>query len=276
MEFAASATSVPDQDDATAAVTDSAAATGPAQDDAATDTAAAPEPAQDDAAAAAAPAAAARAAPLRASEKIALATELKDAGNALFKAGDYKRATSKYVERVLLLLLLLVLLLGCATAAPATTAPSPTWYHYSDPAINQPTSLSLRYTLDRCQFGAPLASNQLIQKKVADATTEIALGMQASLQVGRLMDKGHHSNEMISLVKRNNCGKALDIARACRDMLGGNGIVDEYHVMRHSTNLETVNTYEGTHDVHALIIGRGITGIPAFVPGNSTYIKGNQ
>ena len=102
---------------------------------------------------------------------------------------------------------------------------------------------------------------------MADATTEIALGMQASLQVGRLMDKGHHSNEMISLVKRNNCGKALDIARACRDMLGGNGIVDEYHVMRHSTNLETVNTYEGTHDIHALILGKAITGIPAFKSG---------
>jgi glutaryl-CoA dehydrogenase len=121
-----------------------------------------------------------------------------------------------------------------------------------------------RYTMDRVQFGRPLAQNQLIQKKLADMQTEIALGLQACLRVGRLMDEGQAVPEMISLIKRNNCGKALDIARLSRDMHGGNGIHDEYHVIRHMINLETVNTYEGTHDVHALILGRAITGLQAF------------
>jgi glutaryl-CoA dehydrogenase len=121
-----------------------------------------------------------------------------------------------------------------------------------------------QYTVDRKQFKRPLAATQLVQKKLADAQTEIALGLQASLRVGRLMDQGKMAPEMISIVKRNNCGKALDIARICRDMHGGNGIQIEYHVMRHLVNLETVNTYEGTHDVHALILGRAITGIQAF------------
>ncbi len=121
-----------------------------------------------------------------------------------------------------------------------------------------------RYTLDRHQFKRPLAATQLIQKKLADMQTGIALGLQASLRVGRLMDEGRMAPEMISLIKRNNCGVALDIARMSRDMHGGNGITAEYHVMRHSQNLETVNTYEGTHDVHALILGRAITGIQAF------------
>ncbi|TMW63600.1 hypothetical protein Poli38472_002541 [Pythium oligandrum] len=127
-------------------------------------------------------------------------------------------------------------------------------------------SIARQYTLDRSQFGAPLAANQLIQKKLADMSTEIALGLQGSLQVGRLLDAGQAPVELISLVKRNSCGKALDIARAARDMLGGNGLSDEYHVVRHSINLEAVNTYEGTHDIHALILGRAITDIPAFVP----------
>ena len=121
-----------------------------------------------------------------------------------------------------------------------------------------------QYGLDRHQFGKPLAANQLYQKKLADMQTDIALGLQASLQVGRLMDAGKFAPEMISIVKRNNVGKALDIARAARDMHGGNGISDEYQVMRHMVNLETVNTYEGAHDVHALILGRAITGIAAF------------
>jgi alkylation response protein AidB-like acyl-CoA dehydrogenase len=112
-----------------------------------------------------------------------------------------------------------------------------------------------QYTLDRKMFGRPLANTQLIQKKLADMQTEIALGLNAALRVGRLFDEGKVAPEMISLVKRNNCGKALDIARVSRDMHGGNGIVDEYHVIRHVMNLETVNTYEGTHDVHALILG---------------------
>jgi len=120
------------------------------------------------------------------------------------------------------------------------------------------------YTLDRKQFGRPLAANQLMQKKMADALTEINLGLHGSLQLGRLKDEGKIAPEMISILKRNNCGKALDIARTCRDMLGGNGISDEYHVIRHVMNLEAVNTYEGTHDIHALIVGRGITGIQAF------------
>jgi glutaryl-CoA dehydrogenase len=121
-----------------------------------------------------------------------------------------------------------------------------------------------QYTLDRKQFGRPLAATQLVQKKLADMQTEIALGLQASLRVGRLFDEGKVAPEMISIVKRNNCGKALDIARVARDMHGGNGIQEEYHVMRHAQNLETVNTYEGAHDVHALILGRAITGIQAF------------
>ena len=120
------------------------------------------------------------------------------------------------------------------------------------------------YTMNRKAFGRPLAANQLIQKKLADMQTEIALGLQASLQVGRLMDDHAAAPAMISLVKRNNCGKALDIARVARDMHGGNGIHDEYHVVRHMMNLEAVNTYEGTHDVHALILGRAITGMQAF------------
>ena len=123
---------------------------------------------------------------------------------------------------------------------------------------------SLQYTLDRKQFNRPLAATQLVQKKLADMQTEITLGLQASLRVGRLMDEGREAPEMVSLIKRNNCGKALDIARMARDMHGGNGIQVEYHVMRHAQNLETVNTYEGTHDVHALILGRAITGIQAF------------
>jgi glutaryl-CoA dehydrogenase len=121
-----------------------------------------------------------------------------------------------------------------------------------------------QYTLDRQQFGRPLAQNQLIQKKLADMQTEIALGLQGCLRVGRLMDEGQAAPEMISLIKRNSCGKALDIARMARDMHGGNGIHDEYHVIRHMINLETVNTYEGTHDVHALILGRAQTGLQAF------------
>lgn len=121
-----------------------------------------------------------------------------------------------------------------------------------------------QYGLDRKQFNKPLAGTQLYQKKLADMQTEIALGLQASLRVGRLMDEGRAAPEMISIVKRNNCGKALDIARQARDMHGGNGIQVEYHVMRHAQNLETVNTYEGAHDVHALILGRAQTGIQAF------------
>ncbi|RJE85772.1 acyl-CoA dehydrogenase [Paracoccus onubensis] len=121
-----------------------------------------------------------------------------------------------------------------------------------------------QYGLDRHQFNRPLAATQLFQKKLADMQTEIALGLQASLRVGRLFDEGKFAPEMISIVKRNNCGKALDIARMARDMHGGNGIQIEYHVMRHAQNLETVNTYEGTHDVHALILGRAQTGLQAF------------
>jgi glutaryl-CoA dehydrogenase len=122
-----------------------------------------------------------------------------------------------------------------------------------------------QYTLDRKQFGRPLAATQLVQKKLADMQTEIALGLQTALRVGRLLDDGRATPEMVSLVKRNNCGKALEIARAARDMHGGNGIQIEYHVMRHMQNLETVNTYEGTHDIHALILGRAQTGLQAFV-----------
>ena len=126
------------------------------------------------------------------------------------------------------------------------------------------------YVLDRTQFGAPLGANQLIQKKLADMSTEIAVGRQACLAVGRLLETGGGATpEAISMIKRNSCGKALEIAREARDVLGGNGISDEYHVMRHASNLEAVNTYEGTHDVHALILGKAITGIPAFVPGHA-------
>jgi glutaryl-CoA dehydrogenase len=121
-----------------------------------------------------------------------------------------------------------------------------------------------QYTLDRKQFGRPLAANQLVQLKLANMATEIALGLQAALRVGRRLEAGELIPETISLIKRNNCGKALEIARTARDMHGGNGISAEFQVMRHAANLETVNTYEGTHDVHALIIGRAITGIPAF------------
>jgi len=120
------------------------------------------------------------------------------------------------------------------------------------------------YVLERSQFGRPLAANQLIQKKLADMQTEITIGLQACLRAGRLMDEGRCAPETISLIKRNSCGKALDIARAARDMLGANGISEEYPVIRHMLNLETVNTYEGTHDIHALILGRAQTGIQAF------------
>jgi len=123
---------------------------------------------------------------------------------------------------------------------------------------------ALQYVLDRKQFGRPLAANQLIQKKLADMQTEITLGLHACLRLGRLFDEGKVAPEAISLLKRNNCGKALDIARVSRDMHGANGIADEYHVIRHVLNLESVNTYEGTHDVHALILGRAQTGIQAF------------
>ena len=121
-----------------------------------------------------------------------------------------------------------------------------------------------RYVLDREQFGRPLAANQLIQRKLADMQTEITLGLQGALRLGRMIDRGRLVPEAISLLKRNNCGKALDIARTARDMHGANGVSDEYHVIRHMMNLEAVNTYEGTHDVHALILGRSQTGIQAF------------
>ncbi|XP_021344902.1 glutaryl-CoA dehydrogenase, mitochondrial-like, partial [Mizuhopecten yessoensis] len=125
-----------------------------------------------------------------------------------------------------------------------------------------------QYTMDRIQFGKPLAKNQLIQKKMADMLTEISLGLQSCVQAGRLKDQGLLTPEMISLIKRNSCGKSLDIARVARDMLGGNGISDEYHIIRHVMNLEAVNTYEGTHDIHALILGRAITGLQAFTADN--------
>ena len=121
-----------------------------------------------------------------------------------------------------------------------------------------------QYVLDRKQFGRPLAANQLIQKKLADMQTEITLGLAGALRLGRLIDEGLAAPEAISLMKRNNCGKALDIARASRDMHGANGVADEYGVIRHVLNLEAVNTYEGTHDIHALILGRAQTGIQAF------------
>jgi glutaryl-CoA dehydrogenase len=121
-----------------------------------------------------------------------------------------------------------------------------------------------QYTMDRIQFGRPLAANQLVQKKLADMMTEITLGLQGCLRLGRMKDLAQAAPEITSIMKRNSCGKALDIARMARDMHGGNGIVDEFHVIRHVLNLETVNTYEGTHDVHALILGRAQTGISAF------------
>jgi glutaryl-CoA dehydrogenase len=121
-----------------------------------------------------------------------------------------------------------------------------------------------QYTLERKQFGRPLAANQLIQKKLADMQTEISIGLQSVLRVGRLKDEGRAAPELISLVKRNSAGKALDIARVARDMHGGNGVADEFHVIRHVLNLEAVNTYEGTHDIHALILGRAQTDIQAF------------
>jgi len=121
-----------------------------------------------------------------------------------------------------------------------------------------------QYVLERKQFGRPLAANQLVQKKLADMQTEIAIGLQGALRLGRMLEAGKASPPSISLMKRNNCGKALDIARLARDMHGGNGISEEYHVMRVLSNLETVNTYEGTHDIHALILGRAQTGIQAF------------
>jgi glutaryl-CoA dehydrogenase len=130
-----------------------------------------------------------------------------------------------------------------------------------------------KYALDRSQFGAPLAANQLVQKKLADMMTDIALGVNGALRLGRLRERGYESGgegvdpTLISMMKRNNCGKALAIAREARDMLGGNGVSDEYHIIRHAMNLEAVNTYEGTHDIHALILGRAITGIQAFTPG---------
>ncbi len=125
-------------------------------------------------------------------------------------------------------------------------------------------STARQYTLDRQQFGRPLAANQLIQKKLADMATEISLGLQGCLRLGRMKEEGHPPVELTSILKRNSCGKALEIARAARDMLGGNGISDEFGVARHLVNLEVVNTYEGTHDIHALILGRAITGIAAF------------
>ncbi|XP_066426545.1 glutaryl-CoA dehydrogenase, mitochondrial [Molothrus aeneus] len=127
-----------------------------------------------------------------------------------------------------------------------------------------------QYVLDRKQFGGPLARNQLVQKKLADMVTEITLGLHACLRLGRLKDEGRAAPEMVSMLKRNSCGKALGIARDARDMLGGNGICDEFHVIRHLMNLEAVNTYEGTHDIHALILGRAITGIQAFAPAKGT------
>ena len=121
------------------------------------------------------------------------------------------------------------------------------------------------YAMERIVFGKPIAATQLVQKKLADMQTDIALGLQGALRLGRMLDEGMWAPETISLMKRNNCGKALDIARVARDIHGGNGISEEYHVLRHAMNLETVNTYEGTHDVHALILGRAQTGIQAFM-----------
>ena len=143
-------------------------------------------------------------------------------------------------------------------------------------AAQQCYSIARQYSLDRIQFQAPLASNQIPQLKLANMATELTLGYQSCLRVGRLIEQKKYVPEMISMIKRNSCGKALDIARTARDMLGGNGVSDEYHIIRHVMNLEAVNTYEGTHDVHALILGRAITGIPSFVPANSTSITGKK
>ena len=125
-------------------------------------------------------------------------------------------------------------------------------------------STARQYALDRIMFNKPIAATQLVQSKLVDMQTEIALGLQAAIKIGRLMESGNTNSDMVSLIKRNNCAKALDIARLARDILGGNGISDEYHVMRHMMNLETVKTYEGTHDIHTLILGKSITGIQAF------------
>ena len=124
--------------------------------------------------------------------------------------------------------------------------------------------MARQYTLDRTQYGKPLAANQLVQKKLADMQTEITLALQGCLRLGRMKDEGSAAVEITSIMKRNSCGKALDIARVARDMLGGNGISDEYRIARHLVNLEVVNTYEGTHDIHALILGRAQTGLQAF------------
>uniref|UniRef100_A0A914VMR1 Acyl-CoA dehydrogenase/oxidase C-terminal domain-containing protein n=1 Tax=Plectus sambesii TaxID=2011161 RepID=A0A914VMR1_9BILA len=131
-------------------------------------------------------------------------------------------------------------------------------------ATAEPRIPCAREQIQRKQFNKPLAANQLIQMKFANMLTEITLGLQACLRVGRLKDEGRVTAEMISLIKRNSCGKSLDIARQARDILGGNGIVDEYHVIRHMINLETVNTYEGTYDIHSLIMGRAVTGLQSF------------
>ena len=129
------------------------------------------------------------------------------------------------------------------------------------------------YTMERQQFGAPLAANQLIQKKLADMATNISIGQLACYQVGRMKEAGTVAPQMISMVKRNSCTRAIDVAREARDMLGGNGISDEYHIIRHVMNLEAVKTYEGTNDVHALILGRGITGMQAFIPSEAIMNK---
>ena len=148
---------------------------------------------------------------------------------------------------------------SAASTARATASPGAPWARPSSAGI-----AARQYALDRKQFGRPLAANQLIQKKLADMQTEITLGLHGALRLGRLMEAGTAAPPAISLMKRNNCGKALDIARIARDMHGGNGIADEFHVMRVLCNLETVNTYEGTHDIHALVLGRAQTGIQAF------------
>ena len=137
-------------------------------------------------------------------------------------------------------------------------------------------AVARRYTLERHQFGAPLAANQLIQKKLADLSTFVTLSREACCRLGRLMERGMAKPEMVSMLKRHHCGQALEAARTARDMLGGNGISDEYDVMRHMVNLEAVNTYEGSHDVHALILGRAITGISAFAPPQSNPAKSTK
>ncbi|MTW18048.1 acyl-CoA dehydrogenase [Rhodoplanes serenus] len=156
---------------------------------------------------------------------------------------------------------------GTSGMAGATRCLSPSRYGIAFGVMGAAEDCWMRtrdYVLDRTQFGRPLAATQLVQKKLADMQTEIALGLQGALRLGRLLDEGRATAELVSLMKRNNCGKALDVARTARDMHGGNGIQIEYHVMRHAQNLEAVNTYEGTHDIHALVIGRAQTGIKAF------------